>query len=72
MNDDHKVEYSAAELTAKVASGGFVVTESKGLNLMQGGVRAGMFDEAEASAHPGVFAAAEDCLLLALVARKPD
>ena len=30
-----------------------------------------MFDEAEASAYPGVFAAAEDCLLLALVARKP-
>ena len=31
----------------------------------------GVFDEAEASAFPGVFAAAEDCLLLAVVARKP-
>jgi len=30
-----------------------------------------VFDEAEASAHPGVFAEAEDCLLLAIVARKP-
>ena len=35
---------------------------------MRRGVAAGVFDEAEASAHPGVFAAAEDCLLLAVVA----
>jgi hypothetical protein len=47
------------------------VTEAKGLNLMQRGVDSGVFDEAEAAAHPGVFAAKEDCLLLALVARKP-
>jgi hypothetical protein len=38
---------------------------------MRQGAAAGVFDEAEASAHPGVFAAAEDCLLLAVVARKP-
>jgi hypothetical protein len=38
---------------------------------MQHGVAARRFDEQEASAHPGVFAAIEDCLLLALVARKP-
>jgi SAM-dependent methyltransferase len=71
MNDDHKVEYAAGELAAKLAAGGFDVTETKGLNLMRRGVAAGVFDEAEASANPGVFAAAEECLLLALVARKP-
>jgi hypothetical protein len=38
---------------------------------MRRGVAAGVFDEAEASAHPGVFAEAQDCLLLAVVARKP-
>jgi hypothetical protein len=38
---------------------------------MRRGVEAGVFDEAEASAHPGVFAAADECLLLAVVARKP-
>jgi hypothetical protein len=38
---------------------------------MREGVAAGVFDEAEASAHPGVFAEAGDCLLLAVVARKP-
>jgi SAM-dependent methyltransferase len=72
MNDDHKIEYSAAGLVAKLEAGGFEVRESKGLNLMRRGVSAGRFDEAEASAHPGVFAAAEDCLLLALVAAKPS
>jgi SAM-dependent methyltransferase len=71
MNDDHKIEYGAQELRAKLEASGFEVTEAKGLNLMQRGVAAGVFDEAEASAYPGVFAAAEDCLLLALVARKP-
>jgi SAM-dependent methyltransferase len=71
MNDDHKVEYGAEELRGKVESCGFEVAEAKGLNLMQEGVAAGLFDEREASAHPGVFAAMEDCLLLAVVARKP-
>ena len=71
MNDDHKIEYGAEALRAKLEAAGFEVTESKGLNLMRRGTAAGVFDEAEASAHPGVFAAASDCLLLALVARKP-
>ncbi len=71
MNDDHEVEYGSGELVAKLSAGGFEVTECKGLNLMRRGVAAGVFDEAEASAHPGVFASAEDCLLLAVVARKP-
>jgi len=71
MNDDHKIEYGAQELRVLLESCGFDVTEAKGLNLMQHGVAAGRFDEGEASAHPGVFAAVEECLLLALVARKP-
>ena len=71
MNDDHEVEYAAAELSAKLERVGFAVTECKGLNLMRRGVALGVFDESEASAHPGVFAAAEQCLLLAFVARKP-
>jgi len=71
MNHDHQIEYGAAELVAKLERGGFDVTECKGLNLMRAGVARKVFDEAEASAHPGVFAAAEDCLLLAVVARKP-
>jgi SAM-dependent methyltransferase len=72
MNHDHKIEYGAAQLVSKLERAGFVVTECKGLNLMRQGVAAGRFDEAEASAHPGVFAAADECLLLAVVARKPE
>jgi len=71
MNEDHKIEYGAAQLQSMLESHGFLVAEAKGLNLMQRGVAARRFDEQEASAHPGVFAAIEDCLLLALVARKP-
>jgi SAM-dependent methyltransferase len=72
MNHDHKIEYSAAELVTKLERAGFDVRECKGLNLMRRGAAARTFDEAEASAHPGVFADAEDCLLLAVVARKPE
>ena len=71
MNHDHKIEYGAAQLESKLGHAGFDVTECKGLNLMRQGTAEGRFDEAEASAHPGVFAAAEECLLLAVVARKP-
>jgi SAM-dependent methyltransferase len=72
MNHDHKIEYGASQLVAKLERAGFDVTECKGLNLMRAGFAAGCFDEAEASAHPGVFSAAEECLLLAVVARKPS
>ena len=71
MNHDHKIEYGASQLVTKLDRAGFEVTECKGLNLMRDGYAGGRFDEAEASAHPGVFAAAEECLLLAVVARKP-
>jgi SAM-dependent methyltransferase len=71
MNHDHKIEYSAGQLVALLERAGFVVSECKGLNLMRRGAAEGVFDEEEASAYPGVFAAAEDCLLLAVVARKP-
>jgi hypothetical protein len=71
MNDDHKIEYGADQLASMLEAHGFEVTEAKGLNLMQHAVAARTFDEREASAHPGVFAAIDDCLLLALVARKP-
>ena len=71
MNDDHEVEYGAGGLVAKLTAAGFEVVECKGLNLMRRGVAAGVFDETEASAHPGVYSSVDDCLLLAVVARKP-
>ena len=37
MNHDHKIEYGADELVAKLERAGFEVTECKGLNLMRRG-----------------------------------
>jgi SAM-dependent methyltransferase len=71
MNPDHKLEYSCEQLTAAVGGAGFEILEMKGLNYMGEALRRGCFDEVEASANPGVFAVAEDCLLLAMVARRP-
>ena len=71
MNPDHKVEYSCAQLTSALEHAGFEIHEAKGLNYMGEALARGRFDEAEASGNSGVFAAAEDCLLLATVARRP-
>jgi SAM-dependent methyltransferase len=71
MNPDHKIEYSCDQLTSALEHAGFEIHETKGLNYMGDALARGQFDEVEASGHPGVFSAARDCLLLALVARKP-
>ena len=70
IDPDHEHEYSLAELEALVTGAGLVVTERKGLNLGVRSVAAGRFDAAEFAAHPGVFADAESCYLLAVTARK--
>ena len=71
MNPDHRIEYSCGELRSKLEQAGFEVHEAKGLNYMGEALARGEFDEAEASGNPGVFSVAEECVLLALVARKP-
>jgi SAM-dependent methyltransferase len=71
MNPDHKIEYSCEQLKSKLKRAGFEIHEAKGLNYMGEALARSEFDEAEASANPGVFSVAEDCLLLAFVARKP-
>jgi Methyltransferase domain/Domain of unknown function (DUF4214) len=71
MNPDHKIEYSSALLVSKLIEAGFDIRESKGLNYMGAALSRGQFDEEEASRNPGVFAAADECILLAIVAQKP-
>jgi SAM-dependent methyltransferase len=71
MNPDHKIEYGLDQLTGMLAGAGFEVHETKGLNYMGEALARGEFDEAEASGNPGVFAAARECLLLAVLARRP-
>lgn len=69
IDPDHKVEYTAAELDAKLAAAGFDVLERKGLNYAGASVAAGVFDAHDTARHWGLYADPERCYLLAYVAR---
>lgn len=71
IDPDHKHEYTLAELVDLLEEGGFDVTERKGLNLATRSRRDGVFDTGEIAANHGVYADAESCYLLAVVAEKP-
>jgi predicted SAM-dependent methyltransferase len=71
IDPDHKHEYTLAELVELLEEGGFEVTERKGLNLASRSRRDGRFDQGEIAGHHGVYADAESCYLLAVVAEKP-
>ena len=65
IDPDHKVEYTAAQLEAKLAAAGFAVESRWGLNLAGDGP----FSAEATARRSGVFAEAEDCYLLAYVCR---
>ena len=71
IDPDHEVEYTHAELTAKLATAGFEVVEAKGLNYLGRSLAAGAFDPAEAAGNTGLFAEIEDCYILAYLCQKP-
>jgi hypothetical protein len=71
IDPDHEAEYTVDELGAFLCAAGFEVTDVKGLNYVGGSVRRGSFSAAEAAANRGVYGAADECYLLAMVARKP-
>jgi SAM-dependent methyltransferase len=70
VDPDHQVEYTAPQLDAKLTAAGFEIVERKGLNYVGASVAAGHFDWDEAARNRGMFAAAEDCYLLAYVCRR--
>ena len=69
IDPDHKIEYTAAELDAKLAAAGFDVVERKGLNYAGASVEGGAFDAVDTARHWGLYAQPELCYLLAYVAR---
>ncbi|HEX2851467.1 MAG TPA: methyltransferase domain-containing protein [Acidimicrobiales bacterium] len=71
IDPDHEIEYTAPELRELLVDAGFTIDREHGLNLAERSVRDGRFDEAEVAANRGLFAHAEACYLLAVVARKP-
>ncbi|MGH8992402.1 MAG: methyltransferase domain-containing protein [Acidimicrobiia bacterium] len=72
IDPDHKVEYTHAEMAAKLERAGFVIQEAKGLNYVGRSLATGLFSVEEAAGNPGLYAAIEDCYLLAYLARKHE
>jgi hypothetical protein len=64
------VEYSDAELAAKLRGHGFTVEVALGLNHLGGNVDAG-FDEDELVRNGGLYWDRKHCYLLAYMARAP-
>jgi SAM-dependent methyltransferase len=67
IDPDHKVEYSHAQLSAKLEAAGFRIVRAHGLNHAGGSVEAGRFDTADVARHWGLFDDIERCRLLAYV-----
>ncbi|MDQ3945048.1 MAG: methyltransferase domain-containing protein [Actinomycetota bacterium] len=70
IDPDHKVEYTHAEMVAKLEGAGFTIAEAKGLNYLGRALAAGEFSVEEATTNTGLFASPEDCYLLAYLCRK--
>ena len=71
INDDHKVEYTHEQFSAKLELAGFEVCEAKGLNYLGHPAADGGFDEVEVARNNGVYGEPQDCYLLAYLCRKP-
>jgi SAM-dependent methyltransferase len=71
INPDHDVEYTHAELAAKLEKAGFEVVEARGLNYCGRAAAQGTFSMKEAAANQGLYWEIDDCYLLAYVCRKP-
>jgi SAM-dependent methyltransferase len=72
IDPDHKVEYTYPELADLVTGAGLEILEAKGLNYAGRSLAVGRFDAEEVAGNTGLYAAAEDCYILCLLARKPD
>jgi SAM-dependent methyltransferase len=71
VDPDHKHEYTHAELTGDLGAAGFEIVDARGLNYA-GPIRTREeFDATRVARRCGVFAAIEDCYVLAYVCRKP-
>jgi len=71
IDPDHKYEYRLDELQNKIAAAGFEILSERGLNWGGPAVSEGRFDAGELARHYGIYFEAEDCYLLAILARKP-
>ncbi len=71
IDPDHEVEYTLAELRAKLVAAGFEILVERGLNWGGPATAEGRFDPAALARHHGIYDDAVNCYLLAVLARKP-
>jgi predicted SAM-dependent methyltransferase len=71
IDPDHKVEYTHAEMVAKLEAAGLLIREAKGLNYLGRAFATDGFSIEATAANAGIYAAPEDCYLLAYVCQKP-
>ena len=71
IDADHEVEYTLTELLAVIAESGLETTGVYGLNYAGQSSLSRKFDMAEVAANGGIYSAAADCYILAVLARKP-
>jgi SAM-dependent methyltransferase len=70
IDPDHEVEYTWPQLEALLTGGGFTISWRQGINYAGHCLERGTFDLDDVARHSGLYAAIEDCYLLAVVARK--
>lgn len=71
INEDHKIEYSHEQISAKIKWAGFEIREAKGLNYMGESFEKMVFSRQEVARNIGVFDDIEHCYLLAYICQKP-
>ncbi len=69
IDPDHKIEYTAEQLAAKLEYAGFTIEESKGLNYAGGSLGSGVFSAEDVAGHAGAYAEARDCYVLTFLCR---
>ncbi|MFP4081393.1 MAG: class I SAM-dependent methyltransferase [Candidatus Aminicenantes bacterium] len=72
INENHKIEYSHKQLSAKLKQAGFEICEAKGMNYMGESFQKKKFLKKEVSENIGLFSDIEHCYLLAYICRKPS
>jgi predicted SAM-dependent methyltransferase len=71
IDPDHKLEYTLPELRELITDAGLEVTSVQGLNYAGPSLASGRFDAEEVAKSYGLHHEAEDCYILAVLARKP-
>jgi SAM-dependent methyltransferase len=67
IDPDHEIEYTFEELVEKLERAKFAIVEAQGVNYLGASLARGKFDLEDVIGHPGLFADATDCYILAFV-----